>query len=157
MVLPERDLVDAEPLQRRVDRRPEVFGRAVEAPAAAVRPDVAALGGEQDLRAQTEFVEQPGDEPLVLALSLCAEIVSRAVGVGGVEQADARVHGGADRGGKLLTRLRTALVEGHQAESDRAHALAADGVVADLPNLHRRWSFPAAPAHTRWTDRQRQG
>ena len=87
MVLPERDLVDAEPLQARVHRRPEVFGRAVEGPAAAVGPDVAALGGEQHPVAHAEFVEQAGDEPLVLALGPRAELVARAVGVGGVEQA----------------------------------------------------------------------
>jgi Kef-type K+ transport system membrane component KefB len=53
---------------------------------------VAALGGQQHLVAHAELVEQPGDEPLVLALGVGA-VVTEAVRVGGVEQGDPGLEG----------------------------------------------------------------
>ncbi len=131
VVLPQRDLLDAEPLQAGVDGLLEVAGRAVGGPATAVGAHVATLGGEHHVLAHAELVEQPGDQPLVLTLRVRPLLVPRPVGVGGVEERDAGVERGADRVGELLARLGAGLVEGHEAEADGAHLL-----VADLSCLH---------------------
>ena len=73
---------------------------------------------------------------LVGALRVRAELVAGPVGVGGVEEGDARVERGAHRVGELLAGLGAGLVEGHQAEPDGAHPDASCLVVADLSCLH---------------------
>ncbi len=97
---------------------------------------MAALGRQQHLLAHAELVEQTGDQSLVGALRLGA-VVPGTVGVSGVEEGHAGVERCLHRVEQLLAGLRTALVEGHQAEPDRAHLDASDGVVADVSCLHR--------------------
>ena len=58
VVLPERDLVDAQPLQARVDRSAEVGSGAVDGPAPSVRAGVAALRREQHAVPDPELVEE---------------------------------------------------------------------------------------------------
>ena len=58
------------------------------------------------------------------------------VGVGGVEEGDPRVDRGPHRRGQLVAGLAAALVEGHQAEADRADPQAADRVVPELSCVH---------------------
>ena len=97
VVLPQRELLDAEALEAGVDGTVQVLGGAVEVPAAALGAHVPALGGEEDTVAHPELVEDRGDEPLVLALRVGALLVARPVGVGGVEEGDAGVERGASR------------------------------------------------------------
>ena len=120
VVLPQGQLLDAEALEAVVDGTTEVLGRAVGLPAAAVGADVAALGGEEHPVADAELVEDRGDQALVLALGAGALLVAGAVGVGGVEERHARVERGGDGVDELLAGLGAGLVEGHQAETDRA-------------------------------------
>ena len=68
VVLPQRDLLDAEALEAGVDGRAQVLRRAVGGPVPALGADVAALGREHHAVAHAELVEQRGDEALVLAL-----------------------------------------------------------------------------------------
>ena len=103
---------------------------------AAVGADVAALGGQQHAVAHAQLVEQSGDQPLVLALGAGALLVAGSVGVGGVEERDAGVERRPHGVGELLAGLGAGLVEGHQAEPDRADLDASDVVVADLSCLH---------------------
>ena len=140
MVLPQRDLVDAQAPQARVDRAPQVLGTAVERPLPRVRADVAGLGRQGDVVAQAALVEQPGDQALVGALCIGSQVAG-SVGVRGVEQRDARVDGGAHGVGELLPRLVTGLVEGHQSETDRPDLDASHLVTAERSCLHEG-AFP---------------
>ena len=136
MVLPQRDLLDAEPPQAVVDGPQEVLVRAVGAhPPPSVRTWPPFVARKTSV-AHAEFVEQAGDESFVLALRPGAAFGTGPVGVGGVEERDPRVDRGPHGVGQLLAGLATGLVEGHQAETDGADLDASDGVVTDVTNLH---------------------
>ncbi len=85
MVLPQGDLFDTESLQAGVDGLLQVGIGAVGIPAPSLGAHVTALGGQQNLVAHAELVEQGGDESFVLALRVRALLLAGAVGVGGVE------------------------------------------------------------------------
>src|SRR6478736_337525 len=153
VVLPERDLLHAEALQAGVDGLAEVGGRAVGVPAAALGADVAALGGEHDAVTGPELVEDRGDEPLVLALRAGALLVAGAVGVGGVEEGDARVEGRRDGVEELLAGLAAGLVEGHQAEADGADLVLSEGASLHVTTLVRATKSPGRVAGGRVTPR----
>jgi hypothetical protein len=136
VVLPQVDLLHPQPLQARVHGGVQVLRPAVEPPAPAVSADVTALGGQQHPVPDSELVEEPGDQQLVLALRSRPELVAGTVGVRGVEQGDAGVQCREHRVGELVARLRAGLVEGHQPEPDRAHLDSSDPVVPDLSCSH---------------------
>ena len=136
VVLPQRDLLDAEPLQAGVDGLPQVLGLlsvAHSPPSVRTWPPLVA---SSTWSREAELVEQPRDQLLVRALGVGAELVTGAVGVRGVEQRDAGVDGGPHGVGELLARLGAGLVEGHQAEPDRTHLDASYLVISDLSCLH---------------------
>ena len=95
MVLPQVQLLHAQPTQARVHGLAQVLGPAVGGPAAAVGAHVAALGGQQHPVPDAELVEQTGHQALVLALAVRPELVTGAVGVRGVQQRHAHVDRGA--------------------------------------------------------------
>ena len=80
--------------------------------------------------AHTELVEQARDQRLVDTLALGTELVTGPVRVGGVEQRDTAVESAPDRVGELVAWHGAGLVEGHEAEPDRADLNSSYGVVS---------------------------
>ena len=100
--LVEADRVDAEALGRGLGGLLQVLGTAVLRPRVRLGPQVAALGRDEHAGGVAAVALQGlGDEQLVVA-----DLVSRGqvVGVGRVDEGDAGVEGGVDRGDRPLAR-----------------------------------------------------
>src|SRR6185437_15845732 len=93
MLVVEIDVLDAEPLERPVDRPPDVLRLAVDLAAAVLVPDVAELRREDELVAAAR--DRAADEPLVVAHLV-------PVDVGGVEEDDPELERPVDRRDRLL-------------------------------------------------------
>jgi hypothetical protein len=81
----------------------KVFGSTVEGPATVRRPEVAALGGDQDVGGGAAVRGQrPGNQGLVVAELVVAELVvadlvrAETVRVGGIDQGHAGIVGGVN-------------------------------------------------------------
>jgi hypothetical protein len=110
----EIDVVDAEPLERGVDRGADVLGAAVDPPLRRVR-----AGGVAELRREHDLVPPPGDrladKPLVVAELL-------PVYVGGVEKGDPELERAVDRRDRLLfVDLAVPGRHAHAAQPQRRH------------------------------------
>jgi hypothetical protein len=77
VVLPQRDLLDPEPGQAGVDSPVQVLRASVVVPAAAMGAEGTALGGQEHAVADAQLVEDRGDELLVLALGVWAQLLAR--------------------------------------------------------------------------------
>jgi hypothetical protein len=85
--------------------------------------------------------------PAAATLRFGAELRSRSVRVGGVEQGHARVQRSSHGVGQLLARLDARLVECHQNQADSAHRNAPDRVITDLACLHDPNLYRVGPRH----------
>ena len=133
----EVDVVDPEPLERRVARPPHVVGPAVHADERAVRSAlVAELGGQRHL------VPAPGDGPAHQPL-----VGERSVHVGRVQEGDARVERLMDGGHRLLVVGRTVgLAHAHAPE---AHGRYLETLTAQPALFHSTPSSPIGPLGAR--------
>ena len=113
VLIVEIHMVHAEPDQRRINGRSDVFraaiGRAGAAPVVVGTADDAELGGDTDLA--TDRGEDPAEELLVVA---------ETVDIGGVKQGDAEVDRAMQRRGGLVTVDRAVgVAHTHAAEANR--------------------------------------
>ena len=127
-------LVDAQPAQGVLDGRPDVLGAAVQAGGAAAVEGEPELGGDHHLVADRR--QGLADELLV---------GERAVHLGGVEEGDAEVDGGADEGDAVLLADGGAVgvAESHAAEADRGYleSAGAEGALDHCSAPYRSWAY----------------
>ena len=137
VVLPERDLLDAQPLagwrrRPRAGARRELSRAHAPSSARTCPPLVASTTSSR----RPSSSSRPAIRRSLAPCAPAPELVTRPVGVGRVEQGDARIDRRPHRLGQLLARLGAGLVERHQAEADGADAQSADGVVPELSCVH---------------------
>ena len=113
MELVEVDAVGLQRAQRRLAGRAQVLGAAVRRPAPIAVAREAALGGDEDVVAPA--LQGLGDQ----ALAVTDVAVVARVGVGRVDEVDARVEGGVDGADRLLLVGTTSQRHGHLAQADR--------------------------------------
>ena len=137
--LPQVDVVEAEPLERGVERGQQVAAGG----AAAHRPGRGAadgLGRDQHVVARDDVGEQAAEGALALAV---------AVDVGGVDQRAAGVDEGRELHGGLV--LVGVAAPGHGAQRQPGHDQAA---APERPLFHERPTYrrtPTGTGQTRWT------
>ena len=125
MLVVQVDVLDAQPVQRRVAGRADILRAAVDRPAAVRPPLVPELGGQHHL--VPAALDGPADQPLV---------GEGAVRVGRVEESHAQVEGAVDGGHRLLVIPRAVgLAHAHAAQTQfgHVHALAQRALFHQLP------------------------